>query len=219
MACGEWLVAIVPAAGRPLSLGFTAATPHRCFLRSFAVPDENRLDAIAVLKADHRKVEGLFAEFEAAKGAAKKQALVEKICAELSIHTVIEEEVFYPACRGKVEDGLLNESYVEHDGAKVLVAELLASAPNEEFYDAKVKVLSEQIEHHVHEEEKRSDDVFSQARAAGLDMDKLGDLMKTRKKALLAGYKASGIPAPETRTFTGHTIEQGEPVDEAKAPV
>jgi hemerythrin superfamily protein len=182
------------------------------------MPDKSRLDAITLLKADHRKVEDLFAQFKAAKGAAKKQALVEKICAELSAHTVIEEEVFYPACRGTVEDGLLNEAYVEHDGAKVLVAELVASAPNEEFYDAKVKVLSEQIEHHVHEEEKRSDGIFSRARAAGLDMDALGDLMKSRKKALLAEYKASGIPAPETRTFTGHTIEQGEPVDETKAP-
>ena len=146
------------------------------------MPDENRLDAIAFLKADHRKVEELFAEFKAARGAAKKQKLVEAICAELSGHTVIEEEIFYPACRGKVEDGLLNEGYVEHDGSKVLVAELLASAPNEEFYDAKVKVLAEQIEHHVHEEEKRSDGIFSQARAAGLDMDELGDLMRGRKK-------------------------------------
>jgi hemerythrin superfamily protein len=178
------------------------------------MPDDSRRDAIAFLKADHRKVEDLFAEFKAAKGAAKKQALVEKICAELSGHTVIEEEIFYPACRGKVEDGLLNEGYVEHDGAKVLVAELLAGAPNEEYYDAKVKVLSEQIEHHVHEEEKRSDGIFSRARAAGLDMDALGDLMTARKKALLAEYNASGVPAPETRTFTGHTLEQGEPVEE-----
>jgi hemerythrin superfamily protein len=160
------------------------------------VPDENRQDAIALLKADHRNVEDLFAEFKAAKGAAKKQALVERICAELSGHTVIEEEIFYPACRGKVEAGLLNEGYVEHDGSKVLIAELLAGAPNEEFYDAKVKVLSEQIEHHVHEEEKRSDGIFSQARAAGIDMDELGNLMKARKKALLAEYKTSGIPAP-----------------------
>src|SRR5271169_6453131 len=79
--------------------------------------------------------------------------------------------------------------------------------------DPKVKVLSEQIEHHVHEEEKRSDGIFSQALAAGLDMDELGDLMKGRKKALLAEYKTSGISAPETRTFTGHTLEQGEPVE------
>jgi hemerythrin superfamily protein len=183
------------------------------------MPKETRLDAIAFLKADHRKVEELFAEFKAARGAAKKQKLVEEICAELTGHTVIEEEIFYPACRGKVEDGLLNEGYVEHDGAKVLIAELLASAPNEEFYDAKVKVLSEQIEHHVEEEEKRSDGIFPQARAAGLDMNKLGELIRDRKKALLAEYKTGGIPAPETRTFTGHTLEQGEPVEKTEASV
>jgi hemerythrin superfamily protein len=177
------------------------------------------LNAIALLKADHRKVEELFAEFEAATGAAKKQALVEKICTELSAHTVIEEEIFYPACRGKVEDDLLNEGYVEHDGSKVFIAELIASAPNEEFYDAKVKVLSEQIEHHVHEEERRSDGIFAQARVAGLDMDELGDRLKARKEEILAEYKTSGIPAPETRTFTGHALEQGEPVDENAAPV
>ena len=183
------------------------------------MPDEKKLDAIALLKADHRKVEDLFAEFKAAKGAAKKRALVERICAELSAHTVIEEEIFYPACRGKVEDDLLKESYVEHDGAKVLIAELLASAPNEEFYDAKVKVLSEQIEHHVEEEEKRSDGIFPQARTAGLDMNKLGELIRDRKKALLAEYKTGGIPAPETRTFTGHELEQGEPVEKTEVPV
>jgi hypothetical protein len=75
-------------------------------------------------------------------------------------------------------------------------------------------VLSEQIEHHVHEEERRSDGIFSQARAAGLDMDELGNRLKMRKGAVLAEYKTSGIPAPETRTFTGHTLEQGEPVGE-----
>jgi hemerythrin superfamily protein len=179
----------------------------------------NHVDAVALLEADHRKVEALFAEFEAAKGAAKKQALVEQICTELSGHTVIEEEIFYPACQGKVEEDLLNEGYVEHDGSKVLIAELIASSPDEEFYDAKVKVLSEQIEHHVHEEEKRSDGIFSQARAAGLDMNELGDRMKARKDAVLAEYKTSGIPAPETRTFTGHALEQGEPVGETKPPV
>lgn len=168
---------------------------------------QNQLDAIALLKSDHRKVEELFAEFEAAKGAAKKRTLVYQICTELSAHMVIEEEIFYPACRGQVKDGLLNEGYVEHDGSKVLIAELLASAASEEFYDAKVKVLSERIEHHVHEEERRSDGIFSQAQAAGLDMDELGDRLKTRKEAILAEYKTSGIPAPETRTFTGHTLE------------
>src|ERR1700745_1539971 len=87
------------------------------------------VDAIALLEADHRRVEALLAEFEAAKSAVKKQALVEQICTELSAHTVIEEEIFYPACRGKVEEDLLNEGYVEHDGRKVLIADILASAP------------------------------------------------------------------------------------------
>jgi hemerythrin superfamily protein len=183
------------------------------------MPSQNHFDAIALLKADHRKVEDLFALFEATKGAAQKQALVQKICTELSAHTVIEEEIFYPACRGKVEEGLLNEGYVEHDGSKVLIAELIASAPNEEFYDAKVKVLSEQIEHHVHEEEKRSEGIFSQARAAGIDIDQLGERLMARKEAILAEYKTTGIPAPETRTFTGHTLERGEPVDENEAPI
>jgi hemerythrin superfamily protein len=183
------------------------------------MPSQNHLDAIALLKADHRKVEELFATFEAATSAAKKQALVEKICTELSAHTVIEEEIFYPACRGNVEEDLLNEGYVEHNGSKVLIAELIASAPNEEFYDAKVKVLSEQIEHHVHEEEKRSEGIFSQAQAAGIDMDELGDRLMARKEAILGEYRKSGIPTPETRTFTGHTLEQGEPVDENEAPV
>ena len=80
-------------------------------------------------------------------------------------------------------------------------------------------MLSEQIEHHVHEEEKRSEGIFSQARAAGVDMDALGERLMTRKEAILAEYKTGGIPAPETRTFTGHTLEQGGPVDEDQAPV
>jgi hypothetical protein len=166
------------------------------------MPDQSQEDAIALLKADHRKVEDLFGKFEAAKGAAKKQTLVQQICSELSVHTAIEEEIFYPACKGKIDDGLLDEAYVEHDGAKVLITELLAGVPDEDFYDAKVKVLSEQIEHHVHEEEKRSDGMFSQARAAGLDMNELGARMSARKEALLAEFEDNGPSAPATRTLT-----------------
>jgi hemerythrin superfamily protein len=177
------------------------------------MPAQKSADAIALLKADHRKVEGLFEKFEAAKGAAKKQALVHQICTELLVHTMIEEEIFYPACEGKgVEEDALDEAYVEHDGAKVLIAELLASAPDAAFYDAKVKVLSEQIKHHVKEEEQRAEGLFAQARAAGLDMDALGDRLAARKKALLVRFKASGLPVPETRSFTGHEMEQGQPV-------
>jgi hypothetical protein len=159
-------------------------------------------DAIALLKADHRKVEGLFAKFKSAKGAEKKQRLVTGICAELTIHTIIEEEIFYPACRGEVEADMVEEAYVEHDGVKMLVAELEAGAAGEEFYDAKVTVLSEQIKHHVTEEEKRSEGLFAQARAAGLDMDDLGARMQARKQELLAKFKTDGVPSPEMRTFT-----------------
>ena len=167
-----------------------------------------RLDAIALLKADHRKVEGLFAQFEAATGDGKKQAIAMQICMELTIHTKIEEDVFYPACEGKVEEDLLKEAYVEHDGAKVLIAEIEAGGPDDEFYDAKVKVLSEEIEHHVEEEEKRVEGMFAQARKAGLDMDALGDKMAAEKQQLMATYKANGLPTPETPTFTATTIGQ-----------
>jgi hypothetical protein len=170
------------------------------------------LDAVALLKADHRKVEGLFARFERAKDAKMKGTLAQEICTELTVHAAIEEEIFYPACQGKVEEDLSNESYVEHDGAKILIAELEASSPDNEFYDAKMKVLSEQIKHHVKEEERPGDGLFAQARKAGLDMDLLGEKLAARKEQLLTTIKSSGLPAPETRSFTGHKVKQGTPI-------
>ena len=158
-------------------------------------------DAIALLKADHRIVEDLFASFEKASGDGKKQKIAEEICLELTIHAQIEEEIFYPACEGKVEQDLLKEAYVEHDGAKVLIAEIEAGGPDDEFYDAKVKVLGEQIEHHVKEEEARMEGLFAQARKAGLDMDALGVEMAARKAELAAKYEKSGLPKPELTTM------------------
>ena len=160
-------------------------------------------DAIALLKADHREVEELFAKFESASGDGKKQQIAEQICTELKIHTAIEEEIFYPALEGKIEEDVLAEAYVEHDGAKVLIAEIEAGGPGDEFYDAKVKVLSEMIEHHVGEEEKRSEGLFAQARQAGLDMDALGDEMADAKARLTAAYKPGGPPKPEAPTLPG----------------
>src|SRR5690242_9824729 len=109
------------------------------------MPD--RSDAIALLKADHRKVEGLFERFQKAKDQKAKKALAAEICTELSVHVMLEEEIFYPACKRVVDQDLRTEAYVEHDGAKVLIAELVASDPGNEFYDAKMTVLSEEIEH------------------------------------------------------------------------
>lgn len=163
--------------------------------------ESKELDAIALLKQDHRTVEELFEQFEKAGGDGRKQKLAEEICLELSVHATIEEEIFYPACEGKVEDELLKESYVEHDGAKLLITEILAGEPSDEFYDSKVKVLQEQIEHHVEEEEKRMEGLFSQARKAGLDMDVLGADLAARKQELLDEYRANGIPKPELKTM------------------
>lgn len=182
------------------------------------MPKATKPDAVAMLKADHRKVEDLFAKFEGTKSTTRKQALVQQICTELTVHATIEEEIFYPACQSKIEEDTLQEAYVEHDGAKVLIAELLASSPEAEFYDAKVMVLSEQIKHHVKEEEMRSEGMFAQARAAGLDMDALADQMAARKKALLAEVKATGLPKPRTRSFTGHDLARDKPVRAGATP-
>jgi hypothetical protein len=169
-------------------------------------------DAIALLKADHRNVEDLFKKFKKAKDSRTKQALAKEICTQLTVHATIEEEIFYPACKDAVEEDLSAEAYVEHDGAKVLIAELAGSDPSNEFYDAKMTVLCEQIKHHVKEEEKPGEGFFAQARDGGVDMDALGDQLRARKQELLTQIKKSGLPPPETRSFTGHKMEQGEPV-------
>ena len=159
-------------------------------------------DAIALLKDDHRTVEELFAQFEKTSGEGRKQKLARQICLELSVHAAIEEEIFYPACEGKVDEELLKEAYVEHDGAKVLIAEIEAGAgQSDDYFDAKVKVLQEQIEHHVEEEEKRMEGLFSQARKAGLDMDALGEQLAQRKAELVETYKTTGLPKPELTTM------------------
>jgi hypothetical protein len=162
---------------------------------------EKAKDAIALLKNDHRTVEELFEKFEKASGEGRKQKLAEEICLELSVHAEIEEEIFYPACEGKVDEDLLKESYVEHDGAKLLIAEIMSGGAGDEFYDAKVKVLQEEIEHHVEEEERRMEGLFAQARKAGLDMDLLGQELATRKTELIDQFRASGIPMPRLKTM------------------
>ena len=171
------------------------------------MPETRKQDAIALLKEDHRTVAGLFEKFEKASGDGRKQALAEEICLELSVHAQIEEEIFYPACEGKVDEDLLRESYVEHDGAKVLIAEIMAGGPKEdEYYDSKVKVLSEEIEHHVEEEEKRLEGLFAQARKAGIDMDELGQELAARKSELTEQFRASGIPTPQLTTMGEVTV-------------
>ena len=144
-------------------------------------------DAIAMLTAEHREVSKMFEEFESMgdRAKSKKQKLVGEICTALTLHTSIEEEIFYPAVReaAKDADDMLDEALVEHASAKDLIAQLQEMDADDELYDAKVKVLSEQIEHHVGEEEK---EMFPKAKKAGLDLVALAEEMATRKEELLA---------------------------------
>lgn len=167
------------------------------------------MNATQLLAADHRKVEELFESYEKARGEDRKRKLAQQICLELKIHAQIEEEIFYPAVKGAVDEELLNEAYVEHDGAKVLIQEIEAGGPDEAFYDAKVKVLSEQIEHHVYEEERMNDSMFAQARKAGVDMDALGEQLMARKQELMAQAEAGGLPPAEPKTFVGGELAEG----------
>jgi len=156
-------------------------------------------DAIALLKEDHRQVEKLFKDFESAKGDGRKEKLARKICLELIVHTKIEEEILYPACEGKIDEDELKEAYVEHDAAKVLIAEIEgANGQTDDFFDAKVQVLSEEIEHHVKEEEG---ELFPEVRKADIDLKALGEQLAERKKELMAQYKSSDLPEPELKTM------------------
>jgi len=162
--------------------------------------DQEFTDAIALLKADHRTVETLFEQYEKTTGSAAKKKLAHRICVELKIHTMLEEEIFYPAYRGKIEDDTLDEAYVEHDGAKVLINDIEAGSPEDDFYDAKVKVLSEEITHHVHEEEMRGEGMFAQCRKVeDVDLVAMRDQMLARKQELMAQEEAGGLPPAEPK--------------------
>ena len=166
-------------------------------------------DAIALLIGDHRKVAGLFKKFEKARGTQKGK-LAREICLELSVHTMIEETIFYPALEGKAEEDTLDEAHVEHDSAKVIIADVLASRVGSEFYDAKIKVLSELIKHHVKEEEQRGG-LFTQARKAKVDLVALRERMEASKEELAAKYKRS-ITTPMVRALRKPLVKAGKPL-------
>lgn len=146
---------------------------------------DNKLDAIALLKADHEKVSELFSEYEKTDSKTKKKSLVDEICTELTVHAQIEEEIFYPAVKAVLKDDcIVVEGAVEHLGIKNLIDQLEGIEPGGDVYDAKVKVLSEYVEHHVEEEQS---DMFPKAKKApSLDLVELGDRMAARKADLLS---------------------------------
>jgi hemerythrin superfamily protein len=156
-------------------------------------------DAVALLKADHRQVEQLFAQFQKARDDQRKLELATSICNALKVHTAIEEEIFYPAFLEAAEDeDIHHEAIVEHDGAKKLIAEIEASGPDDDFYDAKVTVLSEMIKHHVKEEEQPGG-MFAEARKAGMDLAALGEQLAARKAELEGDMGVAGGMAPGAR--------------------
>ena len=141
-------------------------------------------DAIALLKADHRQVEKWFAEFEKARIPSRKAKLAEQICDALKVHTAIEEEIFYPAFLAATQDeDKHHEAEVEHEGAKKLIQTIEEMDPDDDYFSARVKVLSEMIKHHVKEEEKPGG-MFSEARKSDMDLDELGQRLKARKEQL-----------------------------------
>lgn len=142
-------------------------------------------DAISLLKQDHREVEGLFAQFEKSTSQAEKGRLAAKICLALTVHATIEEELLYPPAHEEIEEDLVDEAIVEHNSAKQLIAEIEEMSPGDHLFDAKIKVLSEYVKHHVKEEEK---EMFPQLKESDIDLRELGRELLERKVELLTQY-------------------------------
>ncbi len=148
-----------------------------------------KVDATALLRADHKLVSELFEQYEKARSPEKKKDLVAQICLELTVHAQIEEEIFYPAVKAALKDaGLVPEARVEHETLKTLIAQIEGAEPDGEDFDARVKVLSEYVKHHVKEEQS---EMFPKAKASSkLDLKALGQQMQERKEALMAETSA-----------------------------
>jgi hemerythrin superfamily protein len=150
-----------------------------------------RIDAVALLKADHRQVEEWFSQFGKTNSRSRKQSLASDICDALTVHTTIEEEIFYPAFIAATGDkDLHHEAVVEHAGAKELIAQIQEMSAADDYFDAKVTVLSEMIKHHVKEEEQPGG-MFAEAKKSDMDLKLLGEQLAARKKELQAQAKAA----------------------------
>lgn len=166
-------------------------------------------DAVALLKADHRQVADWFEQFEKARTDDRKLELATKICDALTVHTTIEEEIFYPAFLEATNDtDMHHEAEIEHDGAKNLIAQIKESGPDDEYYDSKVKVLSEMIKHHVKEEEQPGG-MFAEARDSDMDLEELGRQMAARKLEL-AGESDDDMP-PGAMSKNGNRASNRQP--------
>ena len=143
-----------------------------------------RQDATTLLRGDHKVVADLFREYRRTKAKEDKRALITRICRELNVHAQIEEEIFYPAVKEALnDDQYIPEAQVEHESLKTLIAQVENGEPGEEMFEARVKVLSEYVKHHVNEEQT---EIFPRARSSELDMKELGSRLMERKAELMA---------------------------------
>ena len=167
----------------------TRKTPART---SRAASGSSGQDAIALLRADHRKVSELYTQYEATRSAAKKKALVATICLELSVHARVEEEIFYPAVKAALKDKeLVPEAQVGHASLKELIAQVKDKEPDGEMFDAKIKVMSEYTKHHVKEEQN---EMFPKVKKTRLDLQELGARIAARKEELMADPQLLDAP-------------------------
>mgnify|MGYP001627454230 CR=1 FL=1 len=175
-------------------------------------------DAVELLMQDHRRVEELVEQFEQSEGD-EKQRLAEQIALELRVHTRIEEEIFYPAVREALDDDdMVDEAIVEHDSVKQLLTQIEQDGPQHPLFQARVKVVGELVDHHVEEEEE---EMFPQAREAGVDLTDLAARMAARKQELMVELKsrmAGGSPTAERRSFSGSDGDRAQDDDLGSSP-
>ncbi|MES2950799.1 MAG: hemerythrin domain-containing protein [Pseudomonadota bacterium] len=148
-------------------------------------------DATELLRADHKLVNSLFADYEKARAPGRKKEIVSRICKELSVHAQVEEEIFYPAVKKALKDKeLVPEATVEHASLKALIAQVEGVDPDGEMFDAKIKVLSEYVKHHVKEEQN---EIFPKAKSSKLDLKELGAEISARKEELMAEQEGAVV--------------------------
>jgi hemerythrin superfamily protein len=176
------------------------------------------MNAVELLEQDHREVETYFDDYEALNDDKAKAELSEKICLALKVHTQIEEEIFYPQARqATADDDLLDEAEVEHAGAKDLIAQIESMTVGDDLYDAKVKVLGEQVKHHIKEEE---DELFPEAKSAKMDLEALGKTMAARKAELtseLSGKQRNARSAARTKVSADRAAAGDKPSSATKS--
>jgi hemerythrin superfamily protein len=159
-----------------------------------------QMDAIKLLKQDHREVERLVQDFEKAR-SPRKAEIADQICQMLTVHATIEEEIFYPAAREALKDeDLVEEAEVEHQSAKDLIAQIQGSTPDDDKFEARVKVLGEYVKHHVREEEK---EMFPQLQKRKIDLQALGEQLMQRKQQLMGMAEGSEMMDDESVTAGG----------------